>query len=223
MAQLDLALDRSSDVPLGTQLAWKLRGAVATGALAPGDRLPGVREMAEAAGVNVNTVRAVYARLGEQGLIASEHGRGTFVAPQTEDQAELRGLAERAAGEARRLGLDPRELAVLLYADTPAREGAATRQALRSQIATLERDLTELDAQLGKLGDPPAQPRVRPGTGPRLLGTDELEALRDRLAAQVDERRERVARGRAAERARPEPEPAAAWPELRFGAGTVPA
>src|SRR3954453_8435456 len=56
MAHPDLALDRHSDVPLGPQLAWKLRGAVATGALRSGDRLPGVRELADAAGVNVNTV-----------------------------------------------------------------------------------------------------------------------------------------------------------------------
>src|SRR4051794_27294245 len=106
MAHLDLTVDRASDVPLGTQLAWKLRGAIATGRLHAGDRLPGVRELANTAGVNVNTARAVYARLVEQGAIVSEHGRGTFVAAQPAGQAELTGLAQRAAGEARRLGLD---------------------------------------------------------------------------------------------------------------------
>ena len=35
--------------------------------------------MAEMAGVNVNTVRTVYARLEQEGLLVSEHGRGTFV------------------------------------------------------------------------------------------------------------------------------------------------
>ena len=59
----DLSVDRDSDVPLGTQLAWKLRTAIATGLLQPGERLPGVRELAGAADVNVNTVRSVYARL----------------------------------------------------------------------------------------------------------------------------------------------------------------
>jgi DNA-binding transcriptional regulator YhcF (GntR family) len=52
---LDLELERSSDVPLGTQLAWKLRAAIAGGAMRPGDRLPPVRELAAAAAVNVNT------------------------------------------------------------------------------------------------------------------------------------------------------------------------
>jgi GntR family transcriptional regulator len=77
---LDLRIDRGRDVPLGAQLAARIRGAVESGRLSPGDRLPSVRELAEAAGVNVNTARAVYARLESEGLARSEHGRGTFVA-----------------------------------------------------------------------------------------------------------------------------------------------
>src|SRR3954452_12787876 len=95
----DLALERGSDVPLGTQLAWKLRAAIAAGKLRAGDRLPGVRDLAALVGVNVNTVRAVYARLGQQGVIESEHGRGTFVGSRGASP-ELGGLVERAALEA---------------------------------------------------------------------------------------------------------------------------
>lgn len=72
-------MDREAEVPLGTQLAWKLRRLVETGELGPGDRLPSVRDAAAAAGVNVNTVRAVYGRLEGDGLVSSEQGRGTFV------------------------------------------------------------------------------------------------------------------------------------------------
>ena len=73
-------LDRSSSTPLGAQLAEKLRQEVVKGRLNAGDQLPSVRQMAELAGVNVNTVRTVYARLEQEGLLVSEHGRGTFVA-----------------------------------------------------------------------------------------------------------------------------------------------
>ena len=45
----------------------------------PGQRLPGLRELAEATGVNANTVRAVYQRLEQDGLITSLQGSGTFV------------------------------------------------------------------------------------------------------------------------------------------------
>jgi GntR family transcriptional regulator len=77
---LDLRIDRDGDVPLGAQLAGRIRTAIESGRLGPGDRLPSVRELAEAANVNVNTARAVYARLESEGIVRSEHGRGTFVA-----------------------------------------------------------------------------------------------------------------------------------------------
>lgn len=72
-------LDRTSGVALGAQLAEKLRRMVGDGELKPGDQLPSVRQMAELADVNVNTVRTVYARLEQEGVLSSEHGRGTFV------------------------------------------------------------------------------------------------------------------------------------------------
>ena len=81
--ELDLSVDRGTRTPLGAQLAGRIRTAVEDGTLVPGDRLPSVRELADIAGVNVNTVRAVYARLESEGRVSSEQGRGTFVAAQT--------------------------------------------------------------------------------------------------------------------------------------------
>ncbi|HEX6653471.1 MAG TPA: GntR family transcriptional regulator [Thermoleophilaceae bacterium] len=77
---LDARVNRTSGVPLGTQLVEQIRDAIAEGTLTDGDRLPSVRELARTAGVNVNTVRAVYARLEVEGIARREHGRGTFVA-----------------------------------------------------------------------------------------------------------------------------------------------
>jgi DNA-binding transcriptional regulator YhcF (GntR family) len=103
---LDLPVDRRADVPLGTQLASRIRSAVRDGTLGAGDRLPSVRELAESAGVNVNTVRAVYARLESEGIVRSEQGRGTFIAGAAHDDAatrrELRSqIAELEASLAR--------------------------------------------------------------------------------------------------------------------------
>jgi len=98
---VDLRVDRDGEVPLGTQLAWKLRALIESGDLAGGDRLPSVREAAGSAGVNVNTVRSVYARLENEGLLSSEQGRGTFVrAPERasgEDLAARRALRRQIA------------------------------------------------------------------------------------------------------------------------------
>jgi GntR family transcriptional regulator len=194
----DLSVDRDSEVPLGTQLAWKLRTAIATGLLQPGERLPGVRELAGAADVNVNTVRSVYARLEEQGLVATEHGRGTFVAPNAGPHDALARLASAATDEARKAGVDPRELAEALFVggnreapsptpdppgpEAPRPDERARRRALRADIAQLERELVHM----ARLGDPAAMPSATAG---RILTADELEEMRTALVARLAELR----------------------------------
>lgn len=88
--ELQLEIDRGSTIPLGIQLAARIRAALADGTLAPGDRLPSVRKLAEVAGVNVNTVRNVYAKLEVDGLVHSEQGRGTFATGPARDEAATR-------------------------------------------------------------------------------------------------------------------------------------
>jgi GntR family transcriptional regulator len=235
---LDFGLDRTSDVPLGTQLAWKLRGAIAAQRLRAGDRLPAVRELAAAAGVNVNTVRAVYARLADQGVIVSEHGRGTFVADAAGDGQDLRELAERTAHDAATRGVDPRELAAVLYArtpsagDTPPAGETDRRREARGRIARLERELAELDQELALLDERPAPtpaplpaPQRQRG-GARILASGELEAIHETLAMQVADRRVRLGlardRGRSRDRgdAPRSRSVASAPPQLVVGSGT---
>ena len=80
VADLGLSIDRDAEVPIGLQLAWGLRARIYDGTLESGHRLPGLREVAEATGMTINTVRAVYQRLNQEGLIDSQQGSGTFVA-----------------------------------------------------------------------------------------------------------------------------------------------
>src|SRR4051795_12224026 len=177
---MDLSVERASDVPLGTQLAWKLRAAVAAGALRPGDRLPAVRELAAAAGVNVNTARAVYARLPEQGVVVSEHGRGTFVAGAPTRGAGLAELVERVAHDAHTHGVDPRELAAFLYArfdappasPAPDEEEAGALRALGAEIEALEEQLAHLEPPQAAAVPANAAGRV---AGARFMSRQELE------------------------------------------------
>ena len=74
-------VEHGGDLPVGVQLNWRLEALIRSGGLAPGARLPGVRELAAGVGVNVNTARAVYRRLEQEGLALSIQGSGTFVAP----------------------------------------------------------------------------------------------------------------------------------------------
>jgi len=216
--RLDLSLDRDSEVPLATQLAWKLRTLVATGGLAPGERVPGVRELAEQAGVNVNTVRGVYGRLEEDGVLTSHHGRGTFVAEDAGVRRSLAEIARVAADEARAAGLDPREIAAALFVDSgldaqgaqpgppaPQRGDRVRRRELRTEIGRLEGELAYLEG----LGGGGSSPRRRQESA-HLPGVAELEAVRDelleRLRAMRDDR-ERARRDVEAQRHATEPAP----------------
>lgn len=105
--------DPGDEVPVSLQLAWRLRALIASGRLEPGERMPSVRALAEWAAVNVNTVRAVYARLERDGLIATEHGRGSFVAAGAAGSREIERIAGEAIAAARRAGVDPRDVAVV--------------------------------------------------------------------------------------------------------------
>jgi DNA-binding transcriptional regulator YhcF (GntR family) len=201
--ELDLALDREAEVPIGVQLAWLLRARILGGAITTGARLPALHRLAEEIGVNANTVRAVYARLEQDGLVATRHGSGTYVtgAPVGGALAELVTGAER---EAREAGVEPRDVAAALYVGgvgsgasaakdaAPAPDAEALeRRRLRAQIAALEHGLSELLARRPTLTPAPATGPAARGAGrPRLLSAAELsrqttELLRAFAAAQA--------------------------------------
>lgn len=61
------------------QVAHAIRAEIRSGALAPGDRLPSVTELASKYGVAKMTAQKALGELREEGLIVSWQGRGTFV------------------------------------------------------------------------------------------------------------------------------------------------
>ncbi|HUB73250.1 MAG TPA: GntR family transcriptional regulator [Solirubrobacteraceae bacterium] len=182
-----LAVDREAEIPIGVQLAWALRARIRDGAYRPGQRLPGLRELAQATGVNVNTVRSVYQRLERDGLVDSQQGSGTFVAAAPGGPSALAAIVAAAMRDARESGVDPREVAAALYVapGPPARAAAPVqrRRLLREQIAALERTLVELEAKHPGLLAPSR--RRREGGGPALLDEAELERVRDTLVRRL--------------------------------------
>jgi len=58
----------------------QVKHAVETGALMPGDQLPGIRKVAEDLVINPNTVAKVYRELEHEGVIELRQGAGAFVA-----------------------------------------------------------------------------------------------------------------------------------------------
>ncbi len=197
-------VERDGDLPVGVNLAWRLRALILSGRLAAGHKLPGVRELAVGAGVNVNTARSIYRRLEDEGLVASRHGQGTFVLPHVAASPALEQVAAEAAETARSLGIDPRDLARTLYAgSTPEQpfaeqspppadpesplappseeEARAARRALRGQIARLEAQLASYPQEAAEAGIAEAAPEPFGGATARIADIGELEEVRDQL------------------------------------------
>jgi DNA-binding transcriptional regulator YhcF (GntR family) len=186
MAQLEanpFAIDPDDELPVGLQLSWRLRALIRTGELAAGERLPSFRRLAEWAGVNVGTVRSVYDSLEADGLVATRHGQGTFVADGVEPAPQLEEIAAEALRRASEAGLGPRELAMVAMACAGLPEESETlevRQELRRQIARLE---AELASYTGHLKEDLATAPKRAVA--HVAGVEELEQTRDTLIAQL--------------------------------------
>ncbi len=172
------------------QLAWALRARIGDGRFAPGQRLPGLRDLAEALHINANTVRSVYQRLEHEGVIVSRQGSGTFVADAPlRTPSAVDTIAANAAREAHDTGVDPRAVAAALYvapasAGHPVAANASRRQELRTRIAALQRTLGELEARHPALVPQPASARP-PSARPRLLDVGELEQVQARLISRL--------------------------------------
>lgn len=102
-------VDESSPVPPYEQLRSQLADAIRTGALAPGTRLPTVRQLAGDLGVAPNTVAKAYKALEADSLVRGQGRRGTVVndtalLPKGERTELLANAAARYIAECRRLG-----------------------------------------------------------------------------------------------------------------------
>jgi GntR family transcriptional regulator len=185
VAQLEnpFRIDPADELPVGLQLSWRLRALIRTGELRAGERLPSFRQLAEWAGVNVGTVRAVYEGLEQDGLVVTRHGQGTFVADGVESAPQLEEIAADALRRASEAGLGARELAMVAMACASLPEESETlevRQELRRQIARLEAELASYTGHL-KAELPTAPKRAVA----HVAGVEELEQTRDTLIAQL--------------------------------------
>jgi GntR family transcriptional regulator len=113
----------SLGVPIYLQLMEQVRHAIETGALRPGDQLPGIRPLAEELVINANTVAKAYRELEHEGVIELKHGAGAFVAGRAGGQKpadRFRGAQPVVASAVERLrarGLSDDEIRRLFEAE----------------------------------------------------------------------------------------------------------
>jgi GntR family transcriptional regulator len=111
-----LRLDNSG-VPIYVQLREQILRSLGAGALAPGDQMPTMREVAIALKIDLNTVRHAYDELERMGAITLVRGRGSFVAQPPPamgvraQAVQIDSLAKQTFATAAAAGIDPVALA----------------------------------------------------------------------------------------------------------------
>ena len=109
----------TGDRPVYQQIMAAIRGAILTGELPPGKKVPSVRDLAAQAQVNPNTMQRALTELEREGLLISGGTSGRTV---TQDQDVLQAMRKQTLEELARewaekfrvFGLTPRQAAQLL-------------------------------------------------------------------------------------------------------------
>ncbi|UNO49665.1 MULTISPECIES: GntR family transcriptional regulator [Alicyclobacillus] len=85
---LTFRLDLSQ--PLYEQILRQMSSAVARGEIALGEKIPSVRELAQALKINPNTVMHAYKEMEHVGLTETRRGQGTFITTSQERVNQFR-------------------------------------------------------------------------------------------------------------------------------------
>ena len=100
--------------PIYEQVRDGLRQLLVAGAIAPGEKLPSVRQLASQLAINPNTIQRAYEALEREGYVYSIGGKGSFVAPRREvddgRREELLKQLDEAVKELLFLGVSKEEL-----------------------------------------------------------------------------------------------------------------
>ncbi|HMO64770.1 MAG TPA: GntR family transcriptional regulator [Verrucomicrobiota bacterium] len=114
-------LQFDSGQPVYLQLMEQVKAAAASGALRPGEPLPGIRPLAEQLRVNRNTVARAWLELEREGVIETRQGKGCFLRANGEPRLRkaartgmLHGPLDAAIVQAHHLQIPDDELLRLL-------------------------------------------------------------------------------------------------------------
>jgi GntR family transcriptional regulator len=78
---MKVVIDIEAEAPVFAQLIAQIKEAVRSDALAPGDPLPSIRQLANDLELDNKTVAKAYRLLQRDGIVQSKGYRGTFVHP----------------------------------------------------------------------------------------------------------------------------------------------
>ncbi len=110
-----LTLSQSDKRPMYLQIMEQIKQRIAVGDWAEGQPIPSIRQLAMDLQVSVITVKRAYYELEHEGIIVTQHGKGSHIASTPRLGARLREQEleqhlEQATRIAAQLGMRPEEL-----------------------------------------------------------------------------------------------------------------
>ena len=113
-----ICLNYRDSRPIYEQIKDGLKKLIVSGAMAPDEKLPSVRALAQQLSINPNTIQRAYNELENEGYIYSIAGKGSFasgdaLADEGRKQELMENVRELAA-ELRYLGVSEDELLALV-------------------------------------------------------------------------------------------------------------
>ena len=177
---------------LGEALALRVAERIQRGALAPGARLPSVREGARTHGVSPSTVVAAYDQLQAQGLVEARRQRGFFVRephPAAHTSANSAGRASTGAGSTVSPLVAPVDATALIRSmfqrgQAPSGPGMGTLPESWLDAKLLDRALRRTLSQAPealRYGDPAGDVGLRQALSRRLGGELGISATPDQI------------------------------------------
>lgn len=112
----DIVISQADHRPMYLQIMEQVKQKVAVGDWAPGDEIPSIRLLAMALRVSVITIKRAYLELEREGVIVTQQGKGSIIAPNPDLSSRLydQEFSEHLAKVARLgelLGLSSEEIA----------------------------------------------------------------------------------------------------------------
>jgi GntR family transcriptional regulator len=111
----DIVVSQFSGRPMYLQIMDQIKQKVAVGDWAAGEEIPSIRQLAVSLQVSVITVKRAYLELEREAVIVTQHGKGSFVAPDPAlsprlYEEELAQHLDRAAELGTSLGMSEKEI-----------------------------------------------------------------------------------------------------------------
>ena len=119
-----IGLNYRDSRPIYEQIKDNYKKLILSGAIAPDEKLPSVRELAARLAINPNTIQRAYRELETEGIIYTVPGKGCFAGkPQEVDKGRMQQLLtdfDRVVGKLLLMGITKEELQMRI-----AQEGVA--------------------------------------------------------------------------------------------------